>query len=129
MSFFGWRLTNKSPVTEAEAVKKLSSQLDVEHKFRHKQAIEHKQETAKLKEELKEAKAAEEKRLIDQRERNRGQAIIHLEVAERYQESMEQSEGARKSSLRALIDKRLEKAANLGFPIKGDITRAILDIS
>ena len=78
--------------------------------------------------EMKVTKHLEKQRLYNQSLANKSQALIHLRAAERYIDSFNQATGARRSELQAIIDGRLEKAANLGFGIKGDITQAIMDL-
>lgn len=78
--------------------------------------------------EMKITKHLEKQRLYDQSIATKSQALVHLRVAERFIDSFNQAKGARKSELQAIIDGRLEQAANLGFPIKGDITQAIMDL-
>ena len=73
-------------------------------------------------------KHLENKRVYDQSLLNKAQALVHLRAAERYIDAFNQATGARRSELQAIIDARLEKASNLGFAIKGDITQAIMDL-
>ena len=79
-------------------------------------------------EEMVETKRLERNRVYEQSLARKSQALIHLRAAERYIDSFNQAKGARRSELQAIIDARLEKSANLGFPIKGDITQAIMDL-
>lgn len=129
MGIFGWRLTNKKPQVESDQVKELHEKLDTEQRFRDE---EKKLEAKKLKEreiELKTLKRAEAERIKKQQRNNKKAAISHLKMAERYYDSMTRAKGSRKSELRAIIDKRIEQAANLGFQLNGTITNTIERLS
>jgi len=122
---FGWRLTNKPPHVESKEVKELHKLLRDEKIIRESQAKEAQSEAKKLKVELIKARTKEEKRLEVSHNNNKEQAIIHLKAAERYDNSMSQSKGSRKSQLKAIVDDRIEKASNLGFNLNGSITETI----
>ena len=82
----------------------------------------------KIEEQLVTAEFDEKFRTHEHSLAKKSQALTHLKAAERYIDSFNQAKGARRSELQAIIDSRLEKAAQLGFAIKGDITQAIMDL-
>lgn len=125
MPFFGWRLTNKQPIVESEAIKELHLALKIEQDYR-KEALEiAKTKEAKLKVLLSKAELEQSERQKKLTQKNKKQATAHLKIAERYYEQMSQTSGARHSELKSIVDNRLEKAKNLGFNVKGSITQTI----
>lgn len=125
MSIFGWRLTNKKPEVESEKINALHKLLENESKARAKQEKDSKAAVKKLKIDLKEVKEREEEAKRKAKDNNKEQALAHLKAAERYENSMAQATGARKTQLQAIVDDRLEKAKNLGYDLKGSISATI----
>ena len=122
MRIFGLTITRQP---ESEEMKELRILLREEKKLREKVARDKQKADRELKEATEKAEKEEAKRLLKQQKTKKAEAITHLEVAERYNEALLQAEGARAAKLTALIETRLEKAANLGFPLKGTITGTI----
>jgi len=111
-----------------EPVSKLTKLLEAEQKERkalEAQAVEDKR---KISEMMLVAEFDEKTKVYAGSIKKKESALIHLRAAERYIDGFNQAKGARKSELQAIIDARLEKAANLGYPIQGDITQAIMDL-
>jgi hypothetical protein len=129
MSIFGWRLTNKKPHIESDMVQELHRKLEVEQKHRENEAFKAANKEVELKLLLSKAEAEENERQKRLTSKNRTQALNHLRMAERYYEQMTQSLGARKTELRAIVDKRVEQAENLGFKLKGTISETITRLS
>jgi len=121
MSIFGWRLTRKPVHVESEEVSSLHKLLKAEQTIR----TENEKNAIQVEKDLKEQLKYEKERVKIQQDANKIQAIIHLRAAERYNESFEQSVGARQSELKAIIDARVEKVEQLGFKLKGSITETI----
>ena len=129
MSLFGWRLTNKKPKVESDSIQELHNQLEIEQRYRKEQVETLKIEANAVKKELHAVKKAEAKRVLAQKKQDRKQALAHLKAAERYDEAMSKSTGARRSELKAIVDKRVEQFTNLGFKLNGTITNTIAGLS
>ena len=87
-----------------------------------------KTEEQKLSEEQVKAKKLELEREKRKTREDRACALEHLRIAERYNDSMLTMKGARRSELKAIVDRRIEMAENLGVPLKGTITNTINDL-
>ena len=126
---FGWRLTNKKPEVESDIIKELHEKIDTEQRYRSEQARVLQKETDAAKKELHQVKKEEAERVKKAKRDNRKAAIAHLKMAERYHDAMTRAKGARRSELRAIVDKRLEQFTNLGFKLNGTITKTIEGLS
>ncbi len=79
----------------------------------------------KLNMELQAALEVEANKEAKHKAKNQAQAVEHLRIAERYEEMSLMVNGARKSEFRAIVERRIENAANLGVKVKGTITETI----
>lgn len=82
-------------------------------------------ESEKINKALKQALKEEAVREASNNKKSRQQALAHLKVAERYQESIATLTGSRKTEIQAIVDKRVENAANLGLRLRGTISETI----
>ncbi len=81
-----------------------------------------------ISEELIKAQELEAKQLERRAREDKACALEHLRVAERYNDLMLDAKGARKTELQAIVDRRLEFAYNLGFPLNGTISHTINEL-
>lgn len=130
MKLFGkWRLTNETVKAESEKVHDLHKLLISERKAKIHAARVAEKKKIRLEKEIKEAKEVEAKRVKDLQSENKAHAIIHLRAAERYENMMDQSTGARRAELRAIVTQRTENAEKLGFKLTGSISHTIMNLT
>ena len=130
MKLFGnWRFTKEPVQVESEKVKDLHKLLVGERKARLNAAKIAEKKKIRLEKEIDDAKTTEAKRIHDLQSENKAHAIIHLRAAERYENMMDQSTGARRAELRAIVTQRTENAEKLGFKLTGSISHTIMHLT